>query len=102
MVRQTKFSFDEGMQVRYPEPEDDFDEELDDLVTDRVRPVRSPQSPRKPRRDHPGDRRPNRRHVADADWADTDRPRNSSPEERRTESGDSPGARSGAPQSAKP
>jgi hypothetical protein len=97
MVRQTKFSFDEEMQVSYPEPEDDFDDDFDDLVTDRVRPVKSPSSPRKPRRDHPGDRRPDRRHLADADWL-----KNSSPEERRGESGDSSAAPSSAPQSASP
>src|SRR6187401_3194808 len=70
MVRQTRFSFDEGMKVDYPEPEDEFDDdELDGFVAEAPSPLKKPHAPKRERkRNQPGDRRPDRRHLADGDW----------------------------------
>lgn len=71
MVRVTRFSFEDGMNVNEPIPRDHFDEdELEDFAFDdeEVPKARSPQR-REPKRVHPGDRRPDRRHVAGGDWA---------------------------------
>jgi len=85
MVRQTRFSFDEGMKVDYPEPEDEFDDdELDGFVAEAPSPLKKPHAPKRERkRNQPGDRRPDRRHLADGDWLKRSRPEERGGEEER-------------------
>ena len=68
MVRETRFSFDDEMNVNYPVPEEDDDEDLD-YLTGKELPLKKPRPSRRERkRNQPGDRRPDRRHMADGDW----------------------------------
>jgi hypothetical protein len=74
MVRVTRFSFDDGMNVRYPIPRESFDDDdLDDYAPeDEVReptPTRgAPSSRRRGSRSNPNDRSTDRRHLAGGDW----------------------------------
>jgi hypothetical protein len=84
MVRETRFSFDDGMNVNFPAPRDSFDDDdLDDFVADgKPAPKTARPSRREPRRAHPDDRRPDRRHLAGGDWQ-----KPTTPEERATGAG---------------
>lgn len=74
MVRVTRFSFDEGMNVNEPVPEDLLDDEFDDVVAGDDRPVRAPgTSRRRKKRGDPADRRTDRRHLA-GEWGHPDKP----------------------------
>ncbi|HTI50131.1 MAG TPA: hypothetical protein VL475_04240 [Planctomycetaceae bacterium] len=69
MVRETRFSFEDGMNVDFPRPRDSFDDDLDDLVSEEPLPVKAPRPSRGERsRSRPDDHRPDRRHLAGADW----------------------------------
>jgi hypothetical protein len=69
MVRETRFSFEDGMNVDFPRARDVFDEdELDEFFGDPL-PVKSPhRSRREESRARPAARRGDRRHLAGADW----------------------------------
>lgn len=71
MVRVTRFSFDDGMNVEVPRPRDSFDDDLDEIddpVADDQR-QRAPHTGRsRRRRATPDDRRPDRRQVVGEDW----------------------------------
>lgn len=85
MVRQTRFSFDDGMDVNFPPTRDSFDEIDDDLFGEQT-PATAPSKARKAaKRARPDDHRPDRRHLAGADWTRPERTddRRTQPETRQ-------------------
>ncbi|MSR60334.1 MAG: hypothetical protein EXS05_22285 [Planctomycetaceae bacterium] len=75
MVRVTRFSFEDGMNVNEPIPRETFEDDLDDLITDEQRPLKSPGTPRRQKkRNDPADRRTDRRHAAGGEWTKPTQP----------------------------
>lgn len=87
MVRETRFSFDDGMNVDYPAQRETFDEDgLDDFIFDeRPRSKLTHPSRREPKRIYPDDRRPDRRHLAGGDWQKPNPPEGEGRENRGQE-----------------
>src|SRR5690349_20904213 len=79
MVRFTRFSFDDGMNVNLPAPRDRFeDDDFEEFLFDE-RPAQEEPTPtdRDWKRSQPIDRRADRRHLAGADWLKPHSPKRS-------------------------
>jgi hypothetical protein len=86
MVRITRLSFDDGMDINHPVPRDAFgDDDLDDFIFDEMHSPRTrPPARREPKRIDPDDRRPDRRQLTGEDWVKRGRP------EERAEENENP------------